>query len=235
MCDSQRGKPGEHVWQSMADAFPEIDSERFGDGDWEQQARTESTVFQMPTASVVGHTVLYDDATLRTALGEADSYLQGGDASGDRLIDTGDGGGFWRFFFATALSFRPPLTPGIGTASMRPTVVSEARRSFEDDMRARGFEDVDRGRSQRARTYGGDRMSLNKLTARHPLADGATGALDVEGWLGVWSTGGSFRIAGGCYPTGGLDTLLKTVDGEPPEVDPSGYRDELLALIRSVQ
>ncbi|QSG07388.1 hypothetical protein [Halapricum desulfuricans] len=219
----------------MSDAFPEIASDGFEDSDWEQRARTESTVFNTPTASIVGHTVLYGDATLRTALGDARGSLSDGDDSADRMIDTGDGGGFWRFFFATALSFRPPLAPGLGTASMRPTVVSEARRSFEDDMRARGFEDVDRGRGQRARTRSGERVSLTKLTARHPLEDGPIDALDIEGWLGVWSTGGSFRIAGGCYPIGGLETLLDPADGEHPVTDPSEYRDELLELIRSVR
>ncbi|WP_229125138.1 hypothetical protein [Halapricum desulfuricans] len=219
----------------MSDEFPEIAGDRLEEGDWEQRARTESTVFQTPTASVVGHTVLYDDAALRKALGDANSYLPNGDAKGNLMIDTDDGIGSWRFFFATALSFRPPLAPGIGTASMRPMVVSEARRSFEDDMRARGFKDIDRGRSQRARTRGGKRMSLNKLTTRYPIEDGPIDALDIEGWLGVWSTGGSFRIAGGCYPTGGLETLLDAADGDRPEGDPGGYRDELLELIRSVQ
>lgn len=231
-----KGKRGERIGISMPGDFPAIAGDRLEEGDWEERARTESTVFRTPTASVVGHTVLYDDATLRTALEGVDNLLQpDSDSSGSRMIDTGDSGGFWRFFFATALSFRPPLAPGIGPASMRPVVVSEARRSFEDDMRARGFEDVDRGRSQRVRTRAGDRASLNKLTARYPFEDAPTDALDVEGWLGVWSTGGTFRIAGGCYPTSGLDALLGAVEGERPEIDPSGYRDELLGLIRAVQ
>jgi len=218
----------------MPGDFPAIAGDSLEEGDWEERTRTESTVFQTPTATVVGRTVLYDDAALRSTLKAGDTTLQATTDSESRMIDTGEGGGFLRFFFATALSFRPPLAPGIGPASMRPAVVSEARRSFEDDLRTRGFEDVDRGRSQRVRTQAGDRASLNKLTARYPFEGAPVDALDVEGWLGIWSTGGSFRIAGGCYPTSGLDALVAAVEGEDTEVDPTEYREELLGLIRAV-
>lgn len=221
----------------MGTEYPTLPEELL-DG-WEERVREASTVFRMPTASVIGHTVLYEDDVLRSALDSAgfgellSSAATGG---GSRLVDTGDGGGFWRFFFATALSFRPPLTPGIGPASMRPTVVTEARRSFEDDLAARGFEDVERGRSQRVRTESGDRASLVKVTASYPFEDAPSDALDVEGWLAVWSTGGTFRITGGAYPVRGVDPLLADVAPQArPDVDPNGYRDELLGLIRAVE
>lgn len=201
---------------------------------WAEQVRSEETVFRMPTAEVIGHTVLYVDADLRDTLaaaGVADVLTS--DGGGERLVSTDDGGDYWRFFFATTLSFKPPLAPGIGPASMRPTVVSEARSSFADDLEARGFENVDRGRGQRVRTDSGDRASLCKYTASYPLEGGT---LDVEGWLAVWSTGGTFRIAGGAYPVRGLDTLLSDVPGaERPDIDPSDYRNDLLALIRAVE
>lgn len=221
----------------MSDRYPEVPRSKLEDGGWEERLRTESTVFRTPTASVIGHTVLFDDKQLRTALEEAgfsDLLDTEPNSSGNRMIDTGEDGGFWRFFFATALSFRPPLAPGIGPASMRPTVVSEARRSFENDMRARGFEDVDRGRSQRVRTDAGDRASLVKVTANYPFENAPTDVLDVEGWIAVWSTGGTFRIAGGAYPIRGLDALLEPLD-DRPETDPNAYRDELVALIRAVR
>jgi hypothetical protein len=220
----------------MGSDYPELPASKLESGGWEQRVRTESTVFRMPTASVVGRTVLYEDAELAAALsaaGAADLLARRGEEGGDRLVDTD--GTYWRFFFATALSFRPPLAPGVGPASMRPTVVAEARSSFADDLRARGFEDVERGRTQRARTEGGDRVSLSKVTASYPFEDEAYDPLDVEGWLGVWSTGGEFRIAGGAYPRRGLDQLLASLpDAERPEVDPNGYRDELLDLLRGV-
>jgi hypothetical protein len=219
----------------MGDQFPTVASDALDDGPWELRSRSEDTVFRTPTATVEGHTLVYDDADLRTALeraGVADRLDPGG---GGTLVDVDadDAGGFWRFFFATALTFRPPLAPGIGPASMRGPVVRESRESFLDDLRARGFEGVERGRKQRVRTDTGDRATLTKVTATYPLGEAR---LDVEGWLAVWSRGGSFRIAGGAYPTRGLDTLLADLpEDERPETDPGRYRDELLTLIRAVE
>ncbi|MFC6756118.1 hypothetical protein ACFQER_04650 [Halomicroarcula sp. GCM10025894] len=90
---------------------------------------------------------------------------------------------------------------------MLPTVVTEARRTFTDDLEARGFRDVERGRSQRVRTESGDRARLAKVTASYPLESDAADRLEIEGWLGVWH-GSGFRIAGGAYPVDGLEGLL---------------------------
>jgi len=219
----------------MTDGYPVV-PEALLDG-WDERVREESTVFRLSTVSVVGHTVLYEDAALCEALeraGVADLLAE--ETSDDRIVETNSRGDYWRFVFATALTFSPPLTPGIGPASLRPTVVAEARRSFQGDLESRGFENVERGSSQRARTESGDRASLVKYTASYPFENAPTDALDVEGWLAVWSTGGSFRIAGGVYPTGGLDGLLAGLDeDERPPTDPNTYRDELLDLIRAVE
>lgn len=218
----------------MTGRYPEIPGELL-DG-WEERVREKSTVFRIPTASVIGRTVLYEDSILRDAIAAAGfADLLASEDEGDRLIDT-DGGGYWRVFFATTVSFRPPLTPGIGPTSLRPTIVTEARRSFQRDLESRGFEGVERGSSQRVRTESGDRASLVKYTATYPLADAPTDALDVEGWLAVWEHEGDFRIAGGVYPTNGVDDLLAGLDtAERPRTDPNEYRDDLLGLIRSVE
>ncbi|SDF27811.1 hypothetical protein [Halorientalis regularis] len=219
----------------MTDQYPTVGSDALERGPWELRGRSEDTVFQTPTATVRGHTLVYDDADLRAALdqaGVADSLDPGGEGT---LVDVADDdtGGFWRFFFATALSFRPPLAPGIGPASMRGPVVRESRESLLDDLRSRGFERVEAGRRQRVRTDTGDRATLTKVTATYPLD---RGQLDVEGWIAVWSRGGSFRIAGGAYPTRGLATLLDGLpEDERPEIDPGRYRDDLLGLIRAVE
>lgn len=222
----------------MAD-YPAVPEDDLDAGGWAERVRTESKVFTTPTAEIIGHTLLYEDAALREALssvGAAELLTSDGQTGGSRMIETGGGGDFWRFFFATGLTFRPPLAPGIGPASMRPMIVSEARRSFEKDLQARGFEDVERGQAQRVRTDSGDRASLMKFTGTYPFpADAPADALDIEGWLAVWSTGGSFRIAGGAYPIRGLDELLAAVpEAERPETNPRAYRDDLLALVRAV-
>ena len=221
----------------MTDEYPTVPTDDLAG--WDERVRSESEVFRTPTAAIIGRTLLYDDAELREALASAgvDHLLDGGGESGDRMIDTGEDGGFWRFFFATALSFRPPLAPGIGPASMRPTVVSEARRAFTDDLEARGFENVERGRSQRVRTDTRDRASLVKVTATYPFPEDApVETLDVEGWLAVWDVSGQFRIAGGAYPVRGLGGLLADLPAaERPDTDADGFRNELLDLIRAVE
>jgi hypothetical protein len=219
----------------MGDGYPTVPDELLAEGGWDERVRHESTVFQTPTSRIVGRTLLYDDSALRAALdaaGVGDLLAGRAQSGGRRLVDTGDDGGYWRFFFATALGFRPPLAPGIGPASMLPTVVTEARRTFTDDLEARGFRDVDRGRSQRVRTDSGDRARLAKVTATYPLD---TEQLDIEGWIGVWH-GDGFRIAGGAYPVRGLDGLLAGLpEDERPATDPNGFRSELLDLVRAVE
>jgi len=225
----------------MADGYPTVPDQLLDDGDWRLCARTEETLFRTPTAAVLGRTLVYEDGALADALaaaGTADVLARASASRDDdsRLVDTGDGD-YWRFFFATALAFRPPLAPGIGPASMLPTVRSEALSAFTDDLGARGFEGIDRGRSQRMRTEGGDRARLRKVTARLPLgADAPSEALDIEGWLAVWTTGGEFRIAGGAYPVGGLDPLLAAAPAdERPPTGRTDARDDLLTLIGAVE
>jgi len=222
----------------MGDGYPTVPDELLAEGGWDERVRAESTVFRTPTSRIVGRTVLYDDRALRDALeaaGFGDLLAGRAESGGRRLVETPNDGGYWRFFFATALSFRPPLAPGIGPASMLPTVVTEARRTFTDDLEARGFQNVERGRSQRVRTDSGDRARLAKVTASYPLEVDAGDRLDVEGWIGVWH-GSGFRIAGGAYPVGGLDGLLaETPADERPATDPNGFRSELLDLVRAVK
>ena len=218
----------------MGDGYPTVPDERLAENGWDERVRAESTVFQTPTSRIVGRTLLYDDGALRAALesaGHGDLLAGRADTGGRRLVDTGTEGGYWRFFFATALAFRPPLAPGIGPASMLPTVVTESRRTFTDDLEARGFRDVERGRSQRVRTDAGERARLAKVTAAYPLE---TTELEIEGWIGVWH-GDGFRIAGGAYPVRGLDGLLASVpEPDRPATDPGGFRSELLDLVRAV-
>lgn len=228
----------------MADGYPGVPTDRLADGGWRQLTSTKEAVFQTPMASVIGRTLVYEDEPLRTALASvgADDLLarvreQAGGNTGT-LVDTGDDGGAWRFFFATRLSFRPPLAPGIGPASMQPTVESEARREFAGDLEARGFRNLTRGRGQRYRTAAGDRARLTKYSATLPLetVDESADPLEIEGWLSVWHTGSSFRVAGGAYPVRGLDTLLADCDPDDrPATDPKAYRNDLLELLRGVE
>ena len=178
--------------------------DRLERGGWTLSEETTETLFSLPTARVEGHTRLYEDPDLRVAIREA-----------------GGPDHVWRFFFATALEFTPPLGPGVGPM-IQGSVVREARRRFADDLRDRGFEDVREGSTQSYRVDGG-RARITPFGADYPLDGGAIG---IRGYLAVWRDGG-FKLAGGAYPDSGLERVL----GQPPDED---YREELLSLIRAV-
>lgn len=195
---------------------PGVPDERL-DG-WTMVEETTETLFALPTMQVRGHTLVYEDGPLREELR----------AAGDALDMP------WRFFFATRLSFHPPLAPGIGPAAVLPSVRSELQRSFAEDLDDRGFRAIEQGRSQRMRTGTGERARLTKYTARYNVEhDGADHDIDVEGWVAVWIRQGEFHIAGGAYPTRGFAALCTSAGIELD--DSNAYREELLGLMRAVE
>lgn len=197
--------------------FPSVPDEQLREGGWELTDERVETVFELPTASVVGATRLYDDRQTREAVESAIGLDQQ-----------------WRFFFATALTFSPPLAPGIGPAMLLPTVRSEAYSEFASELRERGFEDVERGRRERVRTDSGQRARLRTYSGSLPI-DSVGAALSITGWVGVWHDDG-FRIAAGAYPDRPLSELLDTeTDDELLTRSPRAYQDDLLALIRAVE
>jgi hypothetical protein len=197
--------------------FPVLPTDRLDDGGWTLANENVETVFQMPTARVVGATSLYDDARTRTAARDATD------------IDHQ-----WRFFFATRLTFEPPLAPGIGPPMVLPTVRSEAQSAFADQLRDRGFSHVEKGRRERIRVGTGDRARLRSYSAAVDL-EGVGETLSVTGWVAVWH-GEGFRIAAGAYPDDPVADLLGIADA-PDELrrTPGEYRDDLLSLIRAVE
>jgi len=111
-------------------------------------------------------------------------------------------------------------------------VASEARREFANDLRQRGFVNVDRGRTRNVRVDAGVRARLTDYRSVYPLRAGdASVDLRVRGLLAVWLDE-EFHVAGGAYPESGLADLLADADVEP---DGAAYREELLDLIRAVE
>ncbi|NHN64996.1 hypothetical protein G9463_17040 [Haloarcula sp. JP-Z28] len=197
-------------------AYPDVPADQLRDGGWELVDESVEIVFQLPTARVEGATKVYDAAETREAVRDAIGL--------DHQ---------WRFFFATALSFTPPLAPGIGPAMILPTVRSEAQSAFADELADRGFESIERGRRERVRVDSGDRARLRTYSAELDL-EAIDATLSITGWVGVWH-GDGFRIAAGAYPDRSLATLLSVENPpEPLRRTPSDYRAELLSLIRAV-
>jgi hypothetical protein len=186
------------------DRFPTVPRRRLEAGGWEQTERREAVRFQLPTLTVREHTFVYEDAALSERTG----------------LDL-------RFFFASRLTFDPPLPPFTGPASMASTVSREARRGFADDLRSRGVADLETGRRERFRVSSGDRARLFPYRGRvqHAAADD----LDVAAWLAVWAHDRTFYLAGGGYPEQLPDHQYDDGDGA------STFRSELFELVREVQ
>lgn len=188
--------------------------------EWELYEQTSGVVFSLPSAEVSEHTLVYEDRALRADIREVTGGVL------DRV---------WRFFFATRLTVSPPPPPGVGTASWYPTVASEARDAFADDLRERGFRNVERHRGQRMRTKAGKRARLTKFTADYPVQrDGDEASLPTESFLAVWADGREFRLAGGAHPTS-FDGALGEAERDGLGLTPTGYRNDLLDLIRDVE
>jgi hypothetical protein len=226
-----RDNSEESLVRGMTDA-PTVPEDRLDTDGWRLTADTTETLFRLPTAQVRGRTVLYEDARLGRAVARSIGSPRTG--GGEEKTDP------WRFFFATRLEFSPPPAPGFGIASVLPSVIREAGDSFADDLRDRGFEQVERGRRERTRTAAGDRLTLRQYEAVLPLAGRVSGSglpdrLGVEGWVGAWASGTSFRVAGGAYPVEGTAELLAGLEtSDRPDISPRRFRDELLELVRAV-
>jgi hypothetical protein len=200
---------------------PTVPESRLRADGWERFDTSAETLVDLPTVRVRGHTVVYEDERTRSAV---------------RAATDGDLDRPWRFFFATRLSFVPPLVPGVGTASWYPTVREESRRGFEDDLRERGFERLSRGSGERVRVGGGRRATLTRYDARLPIDRGGDVVrLDVEAWVGVWGREGEFRVAGGGYPIDLRRALGPDEGTDFPVADLASYRSDLFELVRAVE
>jgi hypothetical protein len=218
---------------------PEMPTERLAG--WERTSASVERLFGVEGTDVRGHTVVYEDADLRAAVRRAT----------DERVDRD-----WRFFFATRLRFRPPLPPGIGPPAVLPAVRPAAVGRFVDDLRGRGVEAVERGRSERVRTEQGHRVRLRQVTGRVAVPE-LDDTVPVEGWIGAWTTAGDVYVAGGASPATslagalgveGAESIADVAESETDGADsgtgtsgedllsrpPSAYREELLRLVRAV-
>lgn len=199
-----------------ADSHPVVPAELLAG--WRQTDTTSETVFELSRVSVVSHTVVYEDQSLRETVQEGTGLDQ-----------------MWRFFFATRLTFSPPLPPGIGPAAIFSRVASAADSEFRSILQQRGVRDIARGSRERIRVDTGDRARLRRYTATLDIegVDGEDHALNTVGLLAVWTVDGEFRLAGGAYPR---QSIAAVFDGDPAlETDPDTFQQELLDLIQAVK
>jgi len=187
---------------------------------WTRTEAYSETVFELSAVSVDGHTVVYEDDRLRTAVREATGV--------DRM---------WRFFFATRLEFSPSLPPGVGPMAVFSTVASQSDDRFVDILDERGFRSVSRGRRERVRVETGDRARLRRYNAALTVeTDDDRIDLPTAGLLAVWTVDGEFRLAGGAYPSRPLADVLAVEDAESDiAAGEERFREDLLGLIRAVR
>lgn len=172
----------------MSGRYPSVPDDRLADGGWTLQNRSERAIFRLPGVTVTSHTLLYGDDRLRAAMASAgvedrDRPLES-ETDPDDLLGGSDGAA-GKFFFASALSFRPPLPPGIGPAVLLSTVSKRTREALESDLRTRGFERMEWDEDQRFRTDSGDQGRLRKFTARLPVIEAdllSEGSTSRAGW-----------------------------------------------------
>jgi len=190
-------------------AFPRVSDDRLAP--WTAVERKRETLFEVSKVRVRAATVVYEDREMRERVVEATGV--------DRT---------WRFFFASRLQLRPATK--VSRALTR-LVTNRARSGFPDQLRARGFTDVE-GRGDREFRVGSTDATLCEYDA---TVNTGTVALAVDGWLAVWPDDGAFLLAGGAYPTSVAEA------GDRPEVagvlrdwlEPGAYRAELFELIRA--
>lgn len=182
---------------------PTLPDTWLADGGWVLAETETETVFRGAGVSVTADTAVYEDAALR-----------------ERITAAGGADRVWRFFFATRLSIRPSFALGL-TSVVRPHVVRESNAAFAAELTERGCVDVEHGDTETVR-LGDHRARMTPVRARLPLGDRDVGIL---GALVVWKNR-RFHVAGGAYPTSGLDPVT--------EIDPDAYESELLELIRAV-
>lgn len=193
----------------MADGpFPTTDADRLDRSGWVLDERTSETAFALPSFRVEGHTLLYEHPGPEIGAEGSDGVNGAGGAGPPR-----------RFFFATRLAFEPPLS-GLASTGLLPMVRSRTMRAFVADLEDRGIEGVTRRGTRRTRTDAGERVRLTRYAARIDVDERSA----VEAWCGVWLNEGSFRVAGGAFPTAGVGDL-----------DVEGSREELFSLIRAVE
>jgi hypothetical protein len=182
---------------------------------WVERETTTEQVFAVSRVTVTATTVVYEDEAMR------------------RDVDADVGDAFRRFVFASRLRLRPSTTP---SKPLTKLVTSRAKAGFTDRLNERDIEHVDEQETRRLRIGGSD------ATLVRYDADCAVGGtrLAVDGWLAVWpdaggDTAGDYLVAGGAYPTRVLDGGGTDEAALADAIEPGRFRDDLLAMLRSVR
>jgi hypothetical protein len=183
---------------------PAVPDERLADSGWELAKERTETVFEGLGVSVRSHTYIYEDVDLR-----------------ERLVAAGSEDRVWRFFFTSRLEITP--SPGFGMESVAmPHAVRESNKKFAEELRERGFENVEAGDTQQVQL---DSRTDGRLTPHHARLPVGDAEVDIAGAMTIWYDG-VFLSAGGAYPESGIGRWI--------DADTDVFETDLLELIQAV-
>ncbi|MFB6201293.1 MAG: hypothetical protein ABEI98_04710 [Halorhabdus sp.] len=149
----------------------------------------------------------------------------------ERVSAAGGPDHLWRLFYATRLTFRPPLPPAFGPAMALPKVRSAAREEFAEQLRAEGLTEIEQDEDERIEVKSGTQARVTRYDATLPVeTDDGHREVSMDGWIGIWHDG-AMLLAGGLYPSAPLSNVLD-VD---LDYDPTASCEELRSLIRHVE
>ena len=175
---------------------------------WEQVDERTETVFEMAAIRIRGATRRSEDERTRDTLRAATGI--------DHPL---------RFLAATRLGFQPSLPPGISPKLFAPTLRSQLRSAFADELEERGLVDVTHEGKDRQRLAAGSRVYLNEYTGTAPLDD-HDGSLPLECWVALWISGGVVRIVSGGFPAVVLAEHFEVDEAEESlQQSPEAYRE----------
>lgn len=179
---------------------------------WRETEATVTRPFDARVVTVDAHTVVYDDDDLR-----------------DRLAETADVSGRWRFFVAARLS----LSPQVGSSrALTRLVADRAHDGFADRLAERGLEQV-RRRGTRQETVADTDARVADYEA---VYDPGPVSVRTSARIAVRPAEEGYRLAGGAYPTavrGSTDP--ETGEAVAAALEPERFDDELTALIDAVE
>jgi len=204
---------GDLPWESEDGQYPIPPIEELREGGWSLRDTRVEVRARVMGVVARAHELRFEDDRLR-----------------EHIRSAGGPDHLWRLFYATRLTFSPPLPPGIGPAMALPKVRTAAREEFAEQLRDEGLVDVEAGDDDRIDVASGTRAKRTRFEATLPVeTDAGEIAIPMEGWIAVWHDE-AMLLAGGLHPTDLSDVLA----GTATDFDPAASRDELQTLIRQV-
>lgn len=252
-----------HVLRGPAFVEPTVPEETLRNDGWTRVDETREVVLEDSAGPLAVQanavTVRWEDGALVEKIRDAEVTVEAFGLTRTQPLGNLVGsefGGSMGAFAATKIDVTPhvdELPGGLGRAEVMNPVRTQARESFEEQLREAGLEDVSRAGTRTLEIDTGETADVFEYDATFPFeattvdVDGgsvripSTG-IDVAGYLAVWHDGVNVLIAAGAHPDENhADTVTDTVRGETVTVSfdlglrPARMREDLLGYMAAVE